>query len=490
MTRGAAWRPLLLVSGAVGLLLLVFAGRYGYHRDELYFLVAGEHAAFGYVDQPPLIPLLAHLMDWLGGGSLVVLRLPSAIAAAAVVLFTGLIAHELGATRRAQVLAAGCMGAGAVTYAVGHLMSTSTYDLLAWTVVSYLLVRAIRDDGRIWLLAGLVAGIGMQVKLLMAFFLLSLAAGLLISGPRAILRSRWLWAGVATAVAIAAPHLIWQAANGWPQLDLAEAIANGGSASSEPRWAYLPFQLVLISPLLFPVWMAGLWQFVRSEALRPWRFFTVAYAVLVVMFIATGGKPYYQAGFYPVLLAAGAEPTLQWIARGRARLRRVVLGGALVAAVVSSAYLFLPIVPAAQLKDTPIIDVNSDAGETVAWPRFADTIAEVVDANTNDGTQPAVLTSNYGEAGAVLRYRPDIAEVHSGHNSFWTWGPPPAGTEVVVAVGFSRQRLEQWFGDVRPAGTIDNGLGLDNDEQGEPIWVCTSPVEPWPQLWPKIRHLD
>ncbi|MEV7396743.1 glycosyltransferase family 39 protein [Aeromicrobium sp. NPDC092404] len=490
MTRTAAWRPLLLVSGAVGLLLLAFAGRYGYHRDELYFLVAGEHPAFGYVDQPPLVPLLAQLMHTLGGGSLVVLRAPSAIAAALVVLLTGLIAHELGATRRAQVLAAGCMGAGAVTYAVGHLMSTSTFDLLAWTLLSYLLVRAVRDDGRIWLWAGLVAGIGMQVKILMAFFLVGLAAGLLISGPRAVLRSRWLWGGVAIAVAIAAPHAIWQAVNGWPQLDLAEAIADGGSASSEPRWAYVPFQLVLVSPLLFPIWMAGLWQLFRSEALRPWRFFAVAYVVLVVVFVVTGGKPYYQAGFYPVLLAAGAAPTLAWVARRRSRLRGAVVAGALAAAVASSAFLFLPIVPTAQLQGSPIVEVNSDAGETVGWPRFADSVADVVDANTEGGVQPVVLTGNYGEAGAVLRHRPDVAEVHSGHNSFWTWGPPPADTEVVVAVGIRRTQLERWFGDVRRAGTIDNGLGLDNDEQGTPIWVCTSPLRSWPDLWPEVRHLN
>ncbi|HUR74607.1 MAG TPA: glycosyltransferase family 39 protein, partial [Sporichthya sp.] len=476
-------------AAVVGLLLVGVSGRYGYHRDELYFLAAGDHPAFGYVDQPPLVPLLARAMDAIGGGSLVVLRLPSAVAAALTVFFTGLIAQRLGASRRGQLLASACMGAGAVTYAVGHLMSTSAFDLLGWAVLTYLLVRAVEEDGRIWLLAGLVAGVGLQVKVLMAFLLLGLTVGVLVAGPRGIVRSRWLWAGAGIAAVLWAPNLAWQAANGWPQLELADAIANGGSATSEPRWAYLPFQLVLVSPFLFPVWMAGWWALLRSPQLRTWRFLAVGYVVLAAVFLATGGKPYYQAGLYPALLAAGAEPVLRWVERGRRRLRRGVLAGALGTAAASSAFLFLPLVPAGQLHATPVVAVNSDAGETVGWPRFADTVAGVVEANTRDGEHPAVLTRNYGEAGALLRYHPDIADVHSGHNSFWDWGPPRAGTGVVVAVGFPAGRLEEWFDHVEPAGAVDNGLHVDNEEQGTPIWVCSGPRRPWIELWPDMRRL-
>lgn len=477
-----------MIAGAVGLLLFLTGGRYGYHRDELYFIVAGGHPVFGYVDQPPLVPLLAHAMEAISGGSLVLFRLPSAIAAGVTVLLTGLIAHQLGASRRGQILAAACMGVASYTYAVGHLVSTSTYDLLAWTLLSWLLVRAVRDGGRIWLLLGLVAGIGLQVKVLMAFLLLGVAVGILFGGPRHILRSRWMWSGVATAVALWMPHLIWQAANGWPQLDIAQAIADGNSGTSEPRWVFLPFQLLLVSPLLFPVWMAGWWRLARSAELRPWRFFAIAYAVLAMVFIATGGKPYYIAGLYPVLLAAGAEPTLSWVGRGRARARGALLGVAVAGSFAASSMLFLPIVAEASLPGTPIIDINYDAGETIGWPQFADTVAGVVAHNTQAGVRPAVLAHNYGEAGAILRYHPDLA-VFSGHNSFWTWGPPPASTESVVAVGLSGSELRRWFGEVRAEAAIDNGIGVDNDEQGVTVWLCSSPRRPWAELWPEMRRL-
>lgn len=487
-STNVARRPLVLVAVGVGVLLLLTAGRYGYHRDELYFIEAGQHPAFGYVDQPPLVPLLAAAMDWLGGGSLTLFRVPSAIASGVTVMAAGLIAHELGASRRAQVLAAACMGVASITYAVGHLVSTSTYDLMMWTLLSWLLVRAVRDDGPVWLMVGLAAGIGLQVKILLAFLLLGVAGGILAAGPRRVLRSPWMWGGAALAATVWAPHLIWQAVNDWPQLQVAHSIAGGGSGTSEPRWAFLPFQLLLVSPLLFPVWMAGWWQLMRSPALRPWRFFAVTYAALAVVFLVTAGKPYYLAGLYPVLLAAGAEPTLRWVARGRHRLRGAILGVALAGSLAASAFLFLPLVPVSRLADTPVTDVNYDAGETVGWPTFAAAVNSVVEASTRDGVRPVVLTENYGEAGAMLRFKPGL-KVYSGQNSFWTWGPPPEGSDTVVAVGFRGQALRQWFADVRAEGTIDNGVGLDNDEQGNTVWVCTSPRKAWSALWPDIRRI-
>jgi 4-amino-4-deoxy-L-arabinose transferase-like glycosyltransferase len=239
--------------------LIIASGGYGYHRDELYFLRAGQELAFGYVDQPPLTPLLARVAGELFGGSLVGLRLASAVTAGLVVFFTGLLARELGGTRGAQVLAAACMGVSGILLAVGHLLSTSTFDLLAWTALSWAVVRALREGGRHWLLVGLLAGIGLQNKMLVVFLLAGLAAGLLLVGPHTVLRSRWPWLAAAVALALWAPYLLWQAAHGWPQLALSGAIAAGGSGTSEPRWLFLPYQLVLISPLLVPVWGAGLW---------------------------------------------------------------------------------------------------------------------------------------------------------------------------------------------------------------------------------------
>jgi dolichyl-phosphate-mannose-protein mannosyltransferase len=480
-----AWRVLAGLAVAETLLLLAFAGRYGYHRDELYFLRAGREAAFGYVDQPPLTPLLAHAMDALFPGSPAALRTPSAVAAGLVVLLTGLTAREFGARRAGQALAAASAAVACIVLAVGHLLSTTTLDLLAWTALCWLLVRALRDGGRVWLAAGAVAGVALENKTSPAFLLAGVLAGVLAVGPRAALRSPWPWAGGAVALALWAPNLAWQAGHGWPLLELAGAIAGGSSGTSEPWYLFLPLQLGLVSPLLVPVWVAGWVRLARDPALRPWRAFAVAYVLLALLFLVTGGKPYYLAGLYPVLLAAGADPVLGWAARGAVRTRRVLLGAALGVSLVVDAVLFLPVLPAADLAGTPVPAVDYDAGETVGWPRFAGQV-RAVRATLPAGERIAVLARNYGEAGMVDRFAPDLGPAYSPHNSYGTWGPPPEDARTLIVLGWTRQQLTGWFGRVELAGRLDNGVGLDDDEQGTPIWVVGELREPWSQLWPRL----
>jgi hypothetical protein len=473
-----------VLAGAVAVLLVAVAGRYGPHRDELYFLRAGAEPAWGYVDQPPLTPLLAHGLDVLGDGSLLVLRLPSALMAALVVLLTGLISRELGGGRAAQLFAAGCMAVSAVLLAVGHLLSTTTIDLLVWTALSWLLVRGLRDGGPAWLAVGLVAGVGLENKWQPAFLLGALLVAVLMVGPRSTLRSPWPWVAGVLAAGLWAPNLAWQAGHGWPQLAVSASIAAGGSGTSAPWYAFLPYQLVLVSPLLCPVWLAGLWRLVRDARLRIWRAFAPAWALLAVLFTATGGKPYYLAGLFPVLLAAGAAPVLAWA--GSSVARRRVLGAALVLSLVIDALLMLPLLPVTVLARTPVPAVNYDAGETVGWPRFAATVA-AVRAGVAD-PHVAVLAGNYGEAGAVDHYLPALGPAYSGQDSYWTWGPPPENVTTIIAIGYAQQQLQAWFGHVELAARIDNGVGLHNDEQGRPVWIARDRRIPWTMIWPALRR--
>ncbi|WP_104524256.1 ArnT family glycosyltransferase [Blastococcus atacamensis] len=484
----AAIRPLVALGAAVTVLLLGVAGRYGYSRDELYFLRAGRELAFGYVDQPPLTPAVARLMDGLFPGSLTALRAPSALAAGLVVVLTGLLAREFRASQAGQLLAAACIAVSSIVLIVGHVLSTTTLDLLAWTALSWLLVRSLRDGGAIWLATGALAGVALQNKVQPAFLLAAVLLGVLAAGPRAALRSSWPWLGGLVALAVWTPNPVWQATHGWPQLELAEALAAGSSGTSEPWYLFLPFQLVMVSPLLVPVWAAGLWRLARDPDLRTWRAFAVAYAVLAVVFLLTGGKPYYLAGLYPVLLAAGAAPVLSWVRRGASRLRVGLLTAALALSLAIDATLGLPLVPVDRLADTPVPDLNYDAAETVGWPRFAAAV-ERARNQLPAGARVVVLTGNYGEAGAVDRYAPQLGPAFSGHNAYGDWGPPPEDADAAVVVGLPRGDLERWFGSVEAAGRIDNGVGLDNEEQGETVWLATGRQVPWSQIWPQLRRL-
>lgn len=469
----------------MAVLLLLTAGRYGYHRDELYFLAAGRHLAWGYPDQPPLVPLIAHLMNVIGPGSLTLLRTPSATSSGLVVILTGLTARELGARRSGQIVATVVMATGGILYGTGHLLSTSTFDLLAWALIIWLVARLLRTgDDRLWLPIGTAAGIGLLDSDLVVFLMVALVIGLLVVGPRDVLRSPFLWIGGAIALGLWAPYLAWQGSHGWPEFAISRSIAAGHSGTSTPRALFVPQQLLNLGPVLAPIWVYGLIRLFRDPATRRWRSIGVAYIVLLAVFIVTGGKAYYLAGMYPVLLAAAAEPTAEWLRRRRSRARTILLSVVAAISVSLAALITLPLLPVTALHNTPIVGINYDAGETVAWPTFVEEIA----GSYRSGE--VVLTSNYGEAGAVDRYgRADgLPNAYSGHNGFWYWGPPP-GSAPALAVGFDASQVDKFCTGATLTGRLDNHLQISDDEQNAPLWTCPRPNRPWASLWRSLRVL-
>jgi hypothetical protein len=324
------------------------------------------------------------------------------------------------------------------------------------------------------------------------FLIAALVGGIAIAGPRRVLASPWLWAGGLIAAAMWTPYLVWQARHGWPQLTVSRGIAAGHSGSSAPRWVLLPEQLVLISPCLAPVWIAGLVRLLRAPALRFARAFGWAWVLLVAMFVISGGKPYYLAGLFPVLIGAGAEPTLRWLRRGRVALRRVALALAFALSAFGSVTVALPVLPAADLHTTSIVKLNYDIGETVAWPTYVHEIASAWEQlPVSVRAHSAILTSNYGEAAAIDRYGPALGlpTAYSGHMGFWYWGPPPPSTTSVLGVGFDPGYLQHYFAHVQLLARLENHVGVNNDEQHAPVWLAARPRGNWASLWPRFKDL-
>jgi hypothetical protein len=472
--------------------LMAFAGRYGYHRDELYFIVAGSHPAFGYPDQPPLVPLLAWLLH-ATSGSLYLLRLPSALAAAGIVIVTGSTAREAGADRRGQVIAALVAACASIVLATGHFVTTTTFDVLATSLLGWLLVRAVmRRDPRPLLWAGVVVGVGFEAKSQIGFVAVLVAVTFAVVGPRWVLRSRYLWSGAALAVIIAAPYLIWQQRHGWPQLTVAGNI--GGQAEGG-RAGFIPFQLVLVSPVLVPVWIAGLIAPWRRLALRPLRFVSVLYGLAGGAYLLGNGKAYYLASLYPTLIAVGSIPTSAWLQRGRhARLRIAVLGTAVAFSVLVDAVITLPVLPERALPGSASIGLNPDLGETVGWPQFIDTVSAAWhQLPASDRDHAVIFTENYGEAGAidVLGGRDGLPSAFSGHNGFSLWAMPRPDQTMTIVIGYdSPQQASAFFTGCRIVARISNPVHLNNDEYGGPVMRCTGLTAPWPALWPQLRHYD
>jgi hypothetical protein len=468
-------------------LLLAFSGRYGYHYDELYFRVAAEHLAWGYVDEPPLVPALDRLQIAAFGDSLPAIRVVPALLFGLAVLLAALVARELGGGTRAQVLAAAATASSAFALAIGHLLHTGTVDLVTWMAVCWLVIRVRRTaQDRWWLPIGLIAGLGLLAKYLVALLAIGLAAGLLLAGPRRQLRGRFLWAGVGLAGLIAAPNIVWQATHDWPQLQMAAVISTHEGADNRLR--FVPYQVLLVGPALAPIWVAGLVGLLRRPSWRPYRLLGVAYLAVAAVVLAAGGQAQYSAGLLAVLLAAGCVVVADWAQGSRARARLVV--AAVTVNALLAVLLVLPVVPASWLGRYPVFALNWTAPQQVGWPEFTAQVAGVFHGlPAPDRRGAVILTEHYGAAAALDRFGParHLPRAYSGHNSFADFGRPAEGKTVAIVVGTGR--LAGSFAHCASRGRIHIPYGVRNLVDGQPVLVCRGPREPWTRLWPRLRRV-
>jgi 4-amino-4-deoxy-L-arabinose transferase-like glycosyltransferase len=384
------------------------------------------------------------------------------------------------------VLAAIGTAVSAFPVMIGHALLTSALDVPLTLLALLFAARALRrGNPRWWAAAGVVIGVALYNKLLVVLVAAAVLIGLLVAGPRAELRKPWLWGGAAIAVLLAAPNLIFQVSHGWPAVDVASALSEHKGA--ENRITLLPFQLILLGPVLVPVMIAGMIGLLRDPGWRPLRAFGVAYLVAAAAVLATGGRPDYLVPLLLLLLAAGSARLDGWISRQPGRIRLLAAGLAVNGLV--TAVIALPLVPIGVLGSTPVPAINQLARDSVGWPQLADQVATVYRSLPEpERANTVVVTGNYGEAGGIQRFGPPDLAVYSGQNELHRAGPPPESAHTAILVGLGG--ATRLFTTCTKMAEIDNTFGVDNEEQARPIHLCRDPREPWRDLWPRFLHYD
>lgn len=486
--RVVAWRPVLIVAAVVAVVLGVTSAGYGYFGDEYYFLAAGARPAAGYADQPPLLPLLAAVLDRLAPGSLVVLRLPATLMTAAGTVVAALLAVEFGGRGRAQVLAAVATAISPYLLATGHLLATSTVDPFLWSVVLLLVVRWIRFEhegrprDRLLLGVGLVTAVALFDKILIPVLLAALAVGVLVAGPRRMLARPLLWAGLVAAAASTVPTVLWQAAHGWPQARMG-SVVSGESGLFGDRWQFLPRALYYAGLLPGAVLaLVGVWALLRRDALRPWRSVGIAVLLATAALLAAGGRPYYTSGLYAVVFAAGAVAVE---AGALGRWRWTVGRSSVVVSTLLTALWVLPVGPAAWRAP-----IDFEVMGQLGWPELADSVAARYDALPPDvRAHTAVVAFSYWYASALEREGPPRglpATIYSTHRGFGYFAPPPDADTTALLVGAPPWVARGCATLVPLAPHVGPGPNPVNDRV--PMALCT-PRRPWSVAWPSLRNL-
>lgn len=472
---------------------LLTGGRYGFHRDELATLDDARHLAWGYVAYPPITPFFGRISLELFGTSLAGFRLFAALAEAAAVVLTGLMARELGGRRGAQLIAS--LAAVPFCLAGGTLMQYVSFDYLFWVLTAYFVVRLLTsDEPRWWIAIGAAIGLGMMAKYTMIFFVAGLVVGILATDARRYPANKWLWCGVGISLLIFLPNLIWQAQHNFISLEFLTYI-HARDVRIGRTQGFLPDQLEL-TLLALPLWLAGLFFYLVSPMGRRFRMLGWMYLVPLVLFVVAKGRGYYLAAAYPMLYAAGAVWGERWLvslSRPWKMLVRIGVWAALMADIAIVAAMFLPIAPINSPWWKVASKINGDLREEIGWPELVETVAQIRDSlPAEERARAGILAGNYGEAGAINLYGPEygLPAAISGTNTFWARGygdPPP---ETLIVLGLSRRYVDSNFSSCELAGHTRNQYDVENEETSDhpDIFVCRSLRQSWPEFWKGFRH--
>ena len=503
------WRSDNALLGGIALakfiLHLAFVNQYGYFRDEFYYLACGRHLDWGYVDFPPVIGLMGAFVQGVLGDSLLAVRFFPILAGAGLVFVTGLIAREFGGKRYAQAMAALCALVAPVLLGNHHFFGVNVFEQFLWVLAVYVFARILRAGNlKLWLVFGVVAGIGLMTKLTFLFFGVSVLLGLLLTSHRKSLLTPWPWLGGLIAFGIFLPHILWQIGHDWPTLKLTGAYASGKTYDASLLEAVY-MQALAIHPLSVPIWLAGMWFLFRDPEGKNYRPIGWGFAFLAVAFTALSAKFYWLAPAHCAILAGGACALEQTFRnRGRTWLKvaypvALVIGGALTAPMA------LPVLPPPQAvafnaflggdagvkhENTRLRGLPQHFADMFGWQEMVELVAEVYESlpeKDKDGC--IVLADNYGNAGAIdlLGKKYGLPHAICTHNNYHLWGPGEFSDGVVIAVGIEEEELNTLFDQVTLAATFTHPYCMPY-ENNKPIYVCRGLRVDLEKAWAEAGH--
>ncbi len=474
--------------GAAALVIalhLATNGTLGFHTDELYYLDCGRHLAFGYVDFPPVVPVLARFETDLLGTSPSNLRLLPTLLGGVMVVLSGAYVRRLGGSLRLQVI--GLLIAVTAPYFLGAnwVFQTVTFDEFTWMLALYwFLCLVLEGRPRHWLYLGLTVGIGLEVK----YTIIGLIAGLCVAvcvtpALRCALRTRYPWAACGLALFIWLPNLMWQIVEGFPTLQY--VLSHRGSGGGPVAYVV---EIVVYLFFLLPLWTAGFVTLFRSHRLRP---IGIACAVPLALFLFVG-KSYYAVGTVPIVLAQGIVATSH-IARPRLR------SGLQLAAVLAAALEFLvfvqltlPITPPDRLHAAGLDTRNELFADSVGWSDIARQVVTLYRALPEDQRGSTVIVSAYyGVPGALQIYTdPDTHPVVvSPQLSDYYWLPTDLTANYALMIDYQPAAVAWMCAAPAVIAHLTVPYDVQGLEQGAPVTSCRLEA-PLPSLWARLRNFS
>ena len=497
----------LYIAFAKFLLHVLTAFRYGVFRDEMYYLACARHLAWGYVDHPPFTPFVGWVELHLFGSSPLAIRILPALTGAALVWLTGRMAREMGGGRFAQAFAALAVVFVPIYLVAHHWLTDNVFEHIIWMGCVYLVIRAINTgDARCWFWFGALAGVGFENKYSIAFLLLGLLVGVVLTPERRFLKSKYLWLGVLACAIISLPNLIWEVRNHFPFLELIHNIRTGNRDVVRGPVAFIVDQATIMNPLLFPLWFGGaIWLLFHREGKR-YRVLGWAFIVVLTSFIVLKGKNYYVTPVYPMLFAAGAVALERITAARRAAMwgRGIYVALVIVISLALMPYSVPLLSPDSFIRYekalglTPPEFEHQENGplpqwfaDEFGWDYMVQEVARVYNSLPPDErARTAIFSNGWGEAAAVDYYGPKygLPPAISKHNNYWIWGPRDYDGSIMIILRSRGRDEPELFASVQDMGALSHPYAR-RDEWFH-ILLCRGLKANLRDAWPGLKLWD
>lgn len=481
---------LIFIASVRFLIHLVTNNHYGFHQDALAFLANGSHLDWGYVAYPPLTPFFGRIGLELFGTSLVGIKSLAALAQCIAMVFTGLMAKEMGGGRQAQVMAAVAAGISLMSLAMGTLFQYITFDYLLWVLILYCLLRLLNtDDPRWWVGIGILIGLGMMNKYTVAFLVVAIVFVVLITKLRKHLRSPWLWLGVLLSCLIFLPNLVWQLQHDFISIDFLSYISGRDKLLGRADGFFSQQLYVNVNPIVLPLALSGIYFFLSDSGKR-YRPLLVIFFTTLLLFKVAGGRFYYTAPLYPMLMAGGSVVVEKWLHQRPVAHQKRILAGIGLLLIIGAAMgiaLMLPVAPVHSALWDLTSGIHDNFVDQIGWEEVVETTATIYQSEQGSYQSLGILASHYGLASAFQLYgdRYSLPTAISPTNSYWLRGYGEKPPEAVITIGFDREALDNYFIACRLVGKNENKYQIE--KPFPEIYLCEHPKGGWENLWPRIR---
>lgn len=495
---------LIIFFSIVKLILhLISNSNYGFHRDELLYMAMADHLDWGYKEVPPVIAGATWFTYTFIGDSVFAMRLLPSIAGACIVFLTGLMVMALTGRRFAIVVACSAIIISPSFLASGYLMQPVVFDQLFWALSAFLIIKHIQSRRAIYIyLLGVCVGLGMLTKYTMAFFVISLVAGLLISPQRKIVFTKpWLIAAI-TAFVIVLPNLLWQINHDLP------VITHMNELKAKQLNYVNPIDFIIQTFITHAsstvVWLSGFIYLFFTKSNKRYRFIAFSFIIVIGILLALKGKVYYSFGAYPMLFAAGGVCLQKVLGSIVAPLRY-----ASVALILAPSLILVPIViPVLPFRSTlHFFEFTTDSGlkfpvkwedqelhattqdyaDMLGWEEMARLTKLAYDKiPAAERAQSTIIAGNYGQAGAIKHFKKKykLPEPVSLSSSFALWSPDSIETKHVIFIDEDVSKIAPAFSSAIHVGTVENPYAR---EKGTSVYLFSDPVTDVNRFYKSVR---